>query len=259
MKEILRRIGPGDRLALYLDYDGTLVPLRADPEKARLRGDRRALLKRLGRTSRLAIVSGRSLADLTKLVALPDIAYVGNHGLEISSGSKIWIHPRARRIRPILRKALRTIESMTRGIPGILIEDKGVTASIHYRLVPVRFWKPLSEIVAREVPRRQPELRLTRGKRVIEIRPNVPWDKGRGVQELRRWLRLPRTVAQIYIGDDETDEDAFRVLGRSALTIHVGRRTRSRAAYRLAAVGQVWKLLEFLEERLVGRRKEADP
>jgi len=246
MKDIVQRIKPGERILLFLDYDGTLIPVKKTPELAVLHPLRRRFLKRLSEKVFICIVSGRSLAEIQRLVAIEDIAYIGNHGLEISYGQKSWAHPEARKIRPTLRNALKRTQDRTQDLPGVLIEDKGLTGSIHYRQLPGAFWKPLKEIILDEIGSRQRELKITEGKRVFELRPNIKWDKGRGVRELIGWLDSIEHTLRIYIGDDQTDEDAFKTFNKRALTILVGAREDTNARYHLADVEGVWKFLRVL-------------
>jgi len=246
MMSIHRERTRGRRIFLFLDYDGTLVPIKKAPELAVLPASRRHLLKRLSRSAFLCIVSGRSLADIQKMVSIKDIAYIGNHGLEISYRGRRWIHPEAKRIRPVLRSVLEKIRRKTGDWPGLLVEDKGLTGSIHYRRLATPLPNELRDQAEHEVRSRSRELILTEGKKVFEIRPNIPWDKGRGVRELLRWLDVKRPALRIYIGDDRTDEDAFRVLGRDDITILVGRRRDSFARSRLPDIAAVWKFLGAL-------------
>jgi trehalose 6-phosphate phosphatase len=250
MKEIIQRIKPGSRILLFLDYDGTLVPIKKAPELAVLHPLRRQFLKRLGEEVFMFIVSGRSLGEIRRLVAIKGIAYIGNHGLEISCGKKVWVHPEAKKIKPILRNSLNRIQEMTRDLPGVLIENKGLTGSIHYRRLPAAFWKPLKTIIQAEVGSRGRALKITKGKRVFEFRPNLDWNKGKGIIELLNRLDLDERPLCIYIGDDRTDEDAFRTLAKDDVTIRVGRRKDSRARYRLADVNHVWRFLKDLFERV---------
>jgi len=123
----------GPCLLLFLDYDGTLVPIRKTPELARLHPSRRRLLARLAERQFVSLVSGRSLADLKKIVALEHVAYIANHGLEMSYKNRTWVHPRAEGTKSALRSALKRIRTETKDIQGVLVEDKGATASIHFR------------------------------------------------------------------------------------------------------------------------------
>jgi trehalose-phosphatase len=249
MKEILQRIERGRRVLIFLDYDGTLIPIKKTPELALLHPAKKGFLRRLGKRAFLGVVSGRALSEIQRLVTIEDIAYIGNHGLEISYRQRCWVHPQAENIGPILMDVLKKIHHSTKNFPGILVEDKGTTVTIHYRLVDPPLWGPLKEIVRKQVGWKRRALRMTEGKRAFEIKPNLPWDKGKGIQELMGWLDLKERPLLIYIGDDQTDEDAFRTINnsdRSALTIHVGRAKDTHARYRLASVNEVWMFLRAL-------------
>jgi len=246
MREIIRRIKPGERIILFLDYDGSLVPIKKSPELAVLHPGRRRLLERLSERTVVGIVSGRSLADIRALVGIKGIAYIGNHGLEILYGRHRWVHPGAKRTKPILGKALANLGRRIGRLPGVVIENKGVTGTVHFRRSRAGLGPMIRKAVEDEVRLKGRDLIVTEGKKVFEIRPRVRWDKGKGVRELSRWFPRQRTGVRVYIGDDQTDEDAFRALGRKAVTIHVGRSGSTQARYRLAGVGQVWKLLDGL-------------
>jgi trehalose-phosphatase len=249
MKEILSRIEPGRGIFIFLDYDGTLVPIQKTPERACFPPAKRDFLSRLGKTAAVGIVSGRPLSEIQGLIAIKDIAYVGNHGLEISYRENMWVHPEAQKTEPILREALRNIRILTKDIPGIFVEDKGVTGAVHYRLADPALGKKLNKIVREEVDRFGRILRITEGKKVFEIKPNIPWDKGQGVLELMRWLEAKGRSRLIYIGDDQTDEHAFGAvnrLGQRGITVHVGPAKNSKARYRLGSVNEVWRFLRAL-------------
>lgn len=246
MTSLQREITGRKPIFLFLDYDGTLVPIKESPELAGLRASKRRLLKRLSRSVSICIVSGRSLADIRKLASIKDVAYIGNHGLEIASRGRRWVHPEAKRIKPVLRGVLRRIRREAGKYPGVLVEDKGLTGSIHYRRLAAPLPKELRDLIEDEVGLKSRELRLTEGKKVFEIRPNIDWDKGKGVLELSRWLGIKRPAVRIYIGDDRTDEDAFRALGGNGITIRVGRRRGSLARWCLPDVAAVWKFLGAL-------------
>jgi trehalose 6-phosphate phosphatase len=243
MKDILPKIGPGERLLLFLDYDGTLVPIRRTPERAVLPLRRKRSLKALSKRAFVCIVSGRALADIRRQVGLESLAYIGNHGLEVSWGRRNWIHPRAKKMRPALERLLKRIEDKTSRFPRLLVEHKGVTASVHFRRLDPALIPPLRRIVNDEVCGQARKFIVTEGKKVLEIRPRIDWDKGAGIHKLMSWLPRIKKSLSIYIGDDRTDEDAFRELGRDAITIHVGRRKMTRARHRLTDVDQVWKFL----------------
>ena len=238
-------------IALFLDYDGTLVGIRKSPELARLRSGRRAILVRLARLVEVIIVSGRPLEEVRRLVGVTGLVYVGNHGLEIAGDGRVWVHPLAARRARAVTRAAAAIRAGTSGMPGVLVEDKGLTASVHYRAAKRLLHKPVRAIVEDEIRRSRGALVLREGKMVLEIRPRLEWDKG---QSVLRLLRAPRRRAKgpwpVYIGDDLTDEDAFRALGKRGLTVHVGRRVDTLARYRLDGVDQVWTFLADLVRRL---------
>jgi trehalose 6-phosphate phosphatase len=243
MREILRMITPGLRLLLFLDYDGTLVPIERTPDRAVLSPRRKRSLEALSERMFVCLVSGRSLADVRRCVGIEELAYIGNHGLEASWGRRSWVHPQAKKRLLALGRLLKRIEARTRRFPRLLIENKGVTGSVHFRRLDPALVLPLRKIVAEEVGREAGAFVVTEGKKVLEIRPALDWDKGVGIRKIMRWLPREPEALGIFIGDDRTDEDAFRALGGDSITIHVGSRRDTWARYRLAGVEQVWTFL----------------
>lgn len=201
------------RLILLLDFDGTLAPIVQRAEQAAVPEETRAALERLrGRPGvELAVVSGRGLADAREKAGLPGILYAGNHGLEIEGPGVRHVHSQATGARKALADVAARLREALTGVAGAWVEDKGLTLSIHYRLAPRHEVGAVREAVAAEVERAQ-GLRMTAGKEVLEVRPDVPWDKGRAVEFLLDHLEPPSSVPVLYVGDDRTDEDAFRAL-----------------------------------------------
>jgi trehalose 6-phosphate phosphatase len=200
------------RLVLLLDFDGTLAPIVDRPELAGMPERTRRALERLmamdGVT--VAVVSGRGLADVRVRAAIAGIAYAGNHGMEIEGAGLHRIHPQAAAARPELEAVAAVIEPALEGIDGAFLEDKGLTLSIHYRLAPDHA-EEVREIVLEAVGGRA-GLAVTEGKMVIEVRPRVEWHKGRAVLFLLEQMQPPKDAPVLYLGDDRTDEDAFRAL-----------------------------------------------
>jgi trehalose 6-phosphate phosphatase len=250
----LKGIDLGREILIFLDYDGTLVAIRREPRLAVLSAARRRFLESLSDILRVGIVSGRSLDELRGLVRVDGISYVGNHGLEILSGRRCWIHPGALRARPVLKKALGRIRRKIDGIPGVLVEDKVLTASVHVRGADPSLRPRVLEIMEEEIRSRRSKLKITSGKMVFEIRPNVRWDKGQGVLKASRWMKGDGTAIRVYVGDDRTDEDAFRALGGEDLTIHVGRNRDTAARFRIRDVDHVWEFLGSLRQKLLAGR-----
>jgi trehalose 6-phosphate phosphatase len=212
-------------MLLGLDFDGTLAPIVPRPDDATLPAATKPLLETLvGRAdTRVALVSGRSLGDLEQRVGIAGIWYAGNHGLEISGPGVERLHAEAQAAVVRLTATARALEQHFDGVAGVIVEDKGLTLSVHFRMVEdPDLGERISEQVA-EVCAGVPGLRLSGGKKVVEIRPDVDWHKGRALHFLRETLSAGHTEAPtIFIGDDRTDEDAFREVGDGGCAIYVG-------------------------------------
>jgi trehalose 6-phosphate phosphatase len=200
------------RLMLLLDFDGTLAPIVDRPELAEMPERTRRALDRLmamqGVT--VAVVSGRGLGDVRERAGIPGIAYAGNHGMEIEGAGVHRIHPEARAARPELEAVAAIVEPALEGIDGAFVEDKGLTLSIHYRMAPDHA-EEVREIVL-EAAGGRPGLEVFEGKMIVEVRPRVEWHKGKAVLFLLDQMRPPEDAPVLYLGDDRTDEDAFRAL-----------------------------------------------
>ena len=241
-------------LIVLSDLDGTLTPIKDRPEAVRLSARAGRILARLVRhpRARVGIVSGRSLAALKQLVRIPGVAYAGCHGLEIARGGFRFRHPGAVALLPLLRRVTRQLRRATAGRRGVLVEPKGLTVSLHYRLADPRIVPTLRRMTD-EILAGAPALELLAGMKVLELRPRVAWGKGEAVRLLRDLLArsLRRRSLTIYLGDDETDEEAFRALRGKAICVAVGRR-RTRAPYRIRGPAAVERLLAWLTEALEG-------
>jgi trehalose 6-phosphate phosphatase len=208
-----RRTG---RLVVLLDFDGTLAPLVSHPGEAAIPPATRAALDRLRAIPGvdLALVSGRALADLRERAALPGVVHAGNHGLEMAGDGWRWSHPDAAAARPMLDLVADEIAPTMDAIDGAWTEDKGLTLTVHHRLAPPASVPTLRSAVAAAVARHG-GVRMTEGKSIFEVRPDVDWDKGRADLFLLGRLRPPAGAPILYLGDDVTDEDAFRALRAS--------------------------------------------
>jgi len=201
-----------ERLVLLLDFDGTLAPIVDRPERAAMPDRTRRALERLMAMDgvSVAVVSGRGLADVRERAAIPGIAYAGNHGMEIEGAGLHRIHPEAQAARPELEEVAAAVEPALEGIDGAFLEDKGLTLSIHYRLAPDHA-EEVREIVL-EAAGGRPGLEVFDGKMIVEVRPRVEWHKGKAVLFLLGQMQPPKEAPVLYLGDDRTDEDAFRAL-----------------------------------------------
>ncbi|MDO8662511.1 MAG: trehalose-phosphatase [Candidatus Omnitrophota bacterium] len=244
-------------LFIFLDFDGTLAPIADTPAKAAMPEETRRILKSLSKKTscKVAVISGRSLEDVkSKFCGLSGIIYSGNHGLEIE-GPKIKFSPLVssgylmaiKTIKGILRKKIAAIK-------GALLEDKRFSLSLHYRLVDDKQVPLLKRIFHETVIRylTGARIRIEKGKKVLEVRLPLEWDKGKVVLWLlsrQKFVKYGSEVLPIYIGDDLTDEDAFKVLRRAGITIFVGRPDDSSyAKYYLKDTGEVARLLKDILE-----------
>ncbi|HEX5760681.1 MAG TPA: trehalose-phosphatase [Thermoanaerobaculia bacterium] len=207
--EIEKRLRRG-RPALFLDYDGTLTPIVARPELAVLDGGVRELLGRLARRFPVAVLSGRGREDVAALVGLPELVYAGSHGFDIA-GPEVR-HEVGEGVPAEIAATAAELERAVRGFPGVLVEPKRFTVAVHWRLARPEDL-PALEGEVEGVLARHPALRRAEGKKVWELRPALAWDKG----EALRWLLAAWGLdggrgVPLYLGDDATDEDAFRAV-----------------------------------------------
>ena len=242
---------------VFLDYDGTLTPIVEDPAKAILSDAMRATLAELAQRHTVGIISGRDLAELRDLVRLPELFYAGSHGFDIA-GPLGWSETVQHGIEflPELDRAERVLRERLAGIAGCMVERKRFALAIHYRRAPAA-GVPQIEAEVDRVLADQPRLRKGHGKKVFEAQPKTDWDKGHAVLWLLERLGLDRPDAlPLYIGDDVTDEDAFRALQGRGLGIVVrdpeDDRT-SAADYALDGVAEVGRFLAWLIERARAR------
>lgn len=196
-------------VCLLLDFDGTLSPFASRPSLASLPAATKGVLTALSRDSRfrIGVISGRSLEDVRLMVGIEGLFYAGNHGLEIVGPALSFVHPEAARAAPAVKACASSLASLLRGFKGAIVEDKGLTASVHYRLVEEAEVEALLRAVEGEVARHG-GLDLRHGKRVVEIRPKIEWGKGKAAELILE--RIGDSPLPVYVGDDETDEEAFR-------------------------------------------------
>lgn len=217
--ELRREAG---RMLVALDFDGTLAPIVPRPEDAMLLDAVEAPLLRLAERSDtvVAIVSGRALADVRDRLDLPELYYAGNHGFEIEGPGLEQIHPAAQDARPALHEAIAGLESALDSESGVEIEDKRFTLSVHYRRANGRGAEQRVRDAV-DTHCRRPGLKVTGGKKVFEVRPDVDWHKGRATTFLLDAVS-ESAIPAIFIGDDRTDEDAFEVVRERGGGIVVG-------------------------------------
>lgn len=231
--------------AVFLDYDGTLTPIVARPEDARLDPGVRDLVARLAARCPVAIVSGRELTDVRTLVGLDGLAFVGSHGFDVVDASG-GVHRWGEGFIPDLDAAERDLAPLVAPIEGAVLERKRFALTVHFREGGAPAGRAV-EAALEGVAHDHPRLRRTGGKMIAELRPRLERDKGTAV----RWLleRVGGTRAAVYLGDDETDEDAFRQIHDDGVGIVVrgeGDERLTLARYSLAGVAEVPGFLERL-------------
>ncbi len=248
--EVEARILQAPHVLLCLDFDGTLAQFTATPLGAHLSPQMDRTLQTFAEFPdvSLAIISGRDRADLQGRVDMPGLIYAGNHGLEISGPGFMFVEPTAAALASVLKELADQLAVKLQPITGVLVEYKGLTVSVHYRLAPAADLDEIRRLVHTALAAAAHPFVLNNGEKVFEIRPRVYWNKGTAVHWIKDKLDKPDTLI-IYVGDDTTDEDAFTALPE-AVTVRVGHPPTTAARYHLEGTTEVRKFLEWVEELL---------
>ncbi|XP_021299920.1 probable trehalose-phosphate phosphatase F [Herrania umbratica] len=258
------------KIAVFLDYDGVLSPIVDDPDRAFMSDAMRSAVRNVAKHFPTAIISGRSRDKVYELVGLTELYYAGSHGMDImgpvshtesgdhpncirstdQQGKEVNLFQPAREFIPMIDEVFKTLVENTKDIKGAKVENHKFCASVHYRNVEEKNWPTIAQCV-HDILKDYPRLRLTHGRKVLEIRPVIDWNKGKAVEFLLEALGLSGRddVLPIYIGDDRTDEDAFKVLregsrGYGILVSSVPK--ESKAFYSLRDPSEVKKFLKAL-------------
>ncbi|MEW6033568.1 MAG: trehalose-phosphatase [Chloroflexota bacterium] len=255
--EVSLRIRTAGHVLLLSDYDGTLAPIVERPELADLASHTRARLAALVRLGRytVGVISGRVLSDLRQRVGLAGVVYAGNHGLEVEGPGLSFVNPVAEQFRPVFRILHKVLEKALAPVKGVLVENKGLSLSIHYRLVRESQVSEVGRVFERVVgtARADGMLKTTSGKKVYEVRPPVSWDKGKAIEVLLRRSRRrfgKKGALALFLGDDLTDEDGFKVVNKhDGISVFVGEdASHSVAMYQLRSPAEVDRFLGLLLE-----------
>ncbi|KAK6130707.1 hypothetical protein DH2020_035561 [Rehmannia glutinosa] len=195
----------GKQIVVFLDYDGTLSPIVEDPDRAFMTNEMREAVRNVAKFFPTAIVSGRCRAKVFNFVRLSELYYAGSHGMDIKGpvkghrkGNQTVLCQPAREFLPMIDEVYKSLIEKIEYIPGAKVENNKFCLSVHYHQV-------------KSVIKDYQQLRLNQGRKVLEIRPTIKWDKGNALEFLLESLES-EDVLPIYIGDDRTDEDAFRVM-----------------------------------------------
>lgn len=234
------------------DFDGTLSPLAARPGEAMLPSEARIELQSLSRRAPVAIVTGRSVADTRRRIGFEPRYLIGNHGLEGLPEEAARETEYEELCRAWAAGLSAALAEEGKCDPGIELEDKRLSLSVHYRLAAdpdeaARRLRMLFDALS-------PRPRVVGGKFVFNLLPEGAPDKGTAVAALMRAIAAP---GAIYVGDDVTDEDVFRMKRRDILSVRVGQSAQSAADCFLRDQAEILALLAFLNKRLMPESRDA--
>jgi trehalose-phosphatase len=236
------------RVFLFLDFDGTLAPIVEDPQAALMPAETRQQLINLADSPRflVGIISGRALSDLQRRVGLEGVFYAGNYGLEIAGPGLSFVEPEALQRVPELQNLSRSIERRLWDMAGTRVDNKGLTATVHYRKAPIADREDIRRIVRESIASTGDLFRISEGLEAFEIRPRLNWNKGAAAQWILASSGSPDALP-VYLGDHATDEDAFSALA-AGITVRIGRTAETSAQYQVEYQEAVREFLAWLAE-----------
>ena len=249
---IRQRLGQARKVLLMLDYDGTLAPIADRPELAVMPPATRESIVRLCGAGRyaVAIISARGLEDVYAKVNIQGLIYAGNHGLEMRGPGLDFIHPEAQKLKEAVDQAYQQLERELTHLPGAFTEHKGLSLTVHYRLTPERDIDRVREaVMATTAPLVESgSLIISPGKKALEVRPKVDWNKGRAISRIQ--ADYPDGTLSIYFGDDLGDEPGFSaVQSAGGIGVYVGpAREPTGAEYRVDSPREVGEVLRLMSE-----------
>jgi trehalose-phosphatase len=241
--EIALRVHQARWVALFLDFDGTLAPITAQPQDAFPARGSRGVLLRLSEIPRVSVcvISGRRRADVLARVGVPGVQYLGVHGWDTGE------HDVSAELLQFVAEARNELAARLNGAAGVLIEDKGVSFALHHRGADETTVATARELLDEMLARHSGTFRAIHGDRVWEVLPREV--RGKGHAALRQWRRWGIDALPIYLGNDATDEPAFQALA-CGVTARVGWTRHSRARYWLRDPSEVRRFLEALEAQM---------
>ncbi|GAY25553.1 trehalose-phosphatase [Desulfurococcaceae archaeon AG1] len=255
LKEVLTKVSNSQLVAIFLDYDGTLspIPRRVTKLERPLSETSRNIIYELSKQNkvRIFIISGRSVESLKRLVGIDSIHYIGVHGHIIRGPDIEYTHNALEGFKSVINDIRgRIIETLSK-VEGVVIEDKGVALSIHYRGVDRYRSREILEQVLR-ISSEYYGVKLSKGKKILEVLPNTGWDKGKAIDYVlailstKTGLSINR-IAPIYFGDDKSDENGFKLLRGKGVGVRVGYRCNTNAEYYVDSTDDVVKFLNELK------------
>lgn len=263
------------RIVVFLDYDGTLSPIVEDPERAFMSDEMRTVVKEIAYLFPTAIITGRSREKVYEFVQLQELYYAGSHGMDImgpvegcngvkaqgkktldAEGNEVILFQPASEFTIIMNEVCKLLEDKAKKVPGATVEHNKFCVTVHFRCVKEEKWAALAEDV-HKVVQLYSNLYLTQGRKTLEIRPSIAWNKGKALEYLLKTLGYGNRsdVYPIYLGDDRTDEDAFKVLkrrkhGLGILVSNVAKDTNA-----VCSLSDPSEVLEFLRRLVKWKRR----
>ena len=215
----------------FLDYDGTLTPIVDRPDMAKISDEMRKMVTDLSKKHMTAIVSGRQREDVENLLGIKGLFYAGSHGFDINGPGFSMVLPEVQEVVPVVQKITNELKEKFGTVEGAIVEHKKFSVAMHYRLVKENMVPEIQKFVEKKVNENE-KLRLMYGKKVFEILPVFQWNKGKAIIWIMKALNISwKNTRVVYIGDDTTDEDAFRVIRHNGLGIIVAERGKPSAAH----------------------------
>ncbi|WP_129114037.1 trehalose-phosphatase [Halegenticoccus tardaugens] len=264
LRALAERLPDRSALLLCTDFDGTLAPIVDEPDAAEIRAEIRELLRELAADDRVtvAVISGRELTDVAERVGVDGITYAGNHGLEQLRDGERTVHPRAEEYAEDVDRVCGTFDGEFAVENGLLVENKGLSATLHLQETPPDRREALRETVDTVVEwLSDGRLRTESAKDAVEIHPEIEWDKGERIAALleeRDDEPLP-----VFLGDDRTDESGFRTVeARGGVSVYVGTDGETVAAESVAdpaAVEAFFRWLATTGTAKLGAETAGDP
>lgn len=218
----VRRRAKDRHLLLLLDFDGTLTEFAPDPQAVFLPPSRQDEIRRLQPHATVGIVSGRRLHDVRERVGVEVAVVAGLHGLEIEGLGERFVHPEMEKAHAAVVEVSEGLHAIAASLPGAFVEEKGASVALHYRQTDLAgqrvavesFGTLAAPLIARGL------LRLMRGSYVLELLPNIDWNKGHAVQWIMDRVEHQKgPVFAVYIGDDLTDQEALKAVQGEGLAI----------------------------------------
>lgn len=254
LDKVLSQIKKAEAILLLSDFDGTISNIAKTPDGAVLVAGGKEILAKLSEISVIGIVSGRGLENIKQKVSINNLIYAGNHGAEWEINGKKGAARFDKKTLRAIKSAREEFEVLAQKYPGVFVEEKGFAFSAHYRLAPLKKQKKFVEeagIIARKFKKTK-LVSFSPGKKVIDAKPASSPNKGTFAEFLINKLeKKGKKFLPVFLGDDHTDEDAFKVL-KNGITIHVGKASdRSRAKYFAKNPSEVVKFLEKVYNTIV--------